>query len=305
MKVVLSKKNMLIIAGVLIVGLILFLIIRRFRTKSTYTTTDDTVDSTRYNTMKNNLQKCANALQKDLIDHNGTNTQAGLDTYNECLSSNVNQYVSNVCPASISGVTPDSCPPNAKCDLPDWQSKYDDYQQDLRDIQDAYIEAIASADEAQKVIVRAARRADMTGATRRYLSRTCTNFYQPATTGLPDPTTIYQGWTTSGTTGSYRFDPANVTMDKINSWAAYAGSPSANPPTQPLKSGTNTYTSSPPSSDFVFVPEQTGVTFPYWALARDIGPGTVLTTGTVIPVSFTSGTTSYTVKYTAPATIFP
>ena len=326
MKVVLSKKNMMVIAGVLIVGLVLFLIIRRFRTKSTYSSTDATTDPTRYATMTASLQTCANALQIDLIDNNGTNSATGLSTYSDCLSSNVTMYVSNVCPASIPGVTPGTCSasaPSANCNLTNWQANYDAYQTDLSAIQDAYVSVIQSADTATKVLVQAARRADITGAIRRYLSQTCSNVYVPATTGLPDPTDIYKAWTTTGTTGSYRFDSTQVTLTNVTNWAKYAGNPSANPPVASLSATGSLYLSSPAvttavaatatapavaASGATFVPAlPTGstVTFPYWALARDMGPGTVLAAGTTIPVSFTSGNTPYTVSYTAPATIFP
>jgi hypothetical protein len=147
----------------------------------------------------------------------------------------------------------------------------------------------------------AARKADLTGATRKYLATACPatsgpGFYTQAdygitttvdaTTGLttfgvdatktyPDPVSqVYSQWTTSPATTSpvYGFSAANVTKTNITNWAIGAGDlSSSTTPSAGLVASGSSYSNVGTNQ------------IPNWVVARDFGPGTV---GTAVPVSY-------------------
>jgi len=97
----------------------------------------------------------------------------------------------------------------------------------------------ATLTTAQKVdIVTAARKADLAGATRKYLASVCPGFYAPGDPTLPDPTGTYTRWstTTGGSAPTSATDPTfwyatpavssgtgGITDADIMAWAKYAG----------------------------------------------------------------------------------
>jgi len=126
-------------------------------------------------------------------------------------------------------------------------------------------------------IVRAARKADITGATRKYLAISCPAFYTNATSGYVDPTCAYLSWTSAASAAvNYGFNAskvANTTSGRNNIlyWANFAAvfDASGNA-TGPLMSGQTNYSTA--SGD--------GRT--YGQIARDYGPGTIVDTATNI-----------------------
>lgn len=78
-------------------------------------------------------------------------------------------------------------------------------------------------------VISMARKADLTGPTRKYISLACTGFYTPAADGLPDPSSTYGTWQkfTSAPTTGYGFYSPYVTGPKIYEWALKAGTPIA------------------------------------------------------------------------------
>jgi hypothetical protein len=110
----------------------------------------------------------------------------------------------------------------------------------------------------------AARKADMTGATRKYLASACPNFYVSGD-GLTNPTDTYKAWAIDNATNG--FVKANVTATKIADWlvnaAVFDASGNA---TGPLIPGSTNWNKQD-------VAGAAGV--PNWKKARDAGPGTM------------------------------
>lgn len=136
-----------------------------------------------------------------------------------------------------------------------------------------------TVDVLTKQILRAARKADITGATRKYLAASCPGFYQAGTSGYVDPTTAYLAWTTSATTTTpYGFIVNNVTPQNVLTWAKYAAAYATDgiTTTGPLlpNSGSTLYNAS--QFDSILGTNQTNYQY-----TQNYGPGTVLnpTTG--------------------------
>jgi hypothetical protein len=127
------------------------------------------------------------------------------------------------------------------------KAAYDAYQQDIKTIQLAYVQAsnraaagtftgltssTTNAQELSTTIVSAARAADITGATQKYLATVCPGFYQPGDPAGPDPSSGYKAWTaTTGTTAPaagvtqkqfYASSTTGITDVAILTWAQYA-----------------------------------------------------------------------------------
>ena len=160
-----------------------------------------------------------------------------------CIRSAVTAYAAGHCKWSVSTNIP-----TATTD-PTAFAAYQEYQADLVKIQSAYAFAaqraaagtftgVSNTTKAVE-IVKAARQADMFGATRRYLAKACPGFYQPAdpAQAASDPTTKYKGWSVSTaaakpTTG-YGFwsitpnaaqsTTTGITDNEILTWAEYSG----------------------------------------------------------------------------------
>jgi hypothetical protein len=150
--------------------------------------------------------------------------------------------------------------------------------------------AAVSASTLTQTIVQAARRADITGATRQYLALSCPVFYLISSSSASDPSCSYASWTNSVppasfSTTSYGFAPQRVQntpagVQNIMNWAQYAAVYDSNGnPTTPLISGTSLYNQTNPSDPL-------GRT--YGQIARDFGPGTILNPSVAVTSSFSS-----------------
>jgi hypothetical protein len=210
------------------------------------------------------------------------------------INNRVGTYVTNKCGAA-SGTQPTTS------EGADATTAWNAYQADLGKIQGAYLvinnNASPSTNPTSEQVI-AARKADISGATRKYLATRCRTFYK---TNTSDPTDTYKEWALveSGAnvpaTGNGFFKP-NVTTENIKSWAQYAAktkSTSANLTVQP---GTGAVA----SIGSVTVRDTTGfevndsVQFTYQTVNKDTGVTTTSApiTGTVTAVTATTMTIS-------------
>lgn len=279
--------NKRIIQGVIafIVIAVLIFIYIKYKNKSQYvippTATSDT-NTTRQQTYSNDLVKCETTYINAVNDNNGTASQAITNALNECISSNVTSYYNARCPYLVpDAATGKYLALTGGAGAP--AATYNAYKADIDAINAKYTPLISAAGQTYSTnIIMAARKADFTGATRKYFATLCPDLYSNSSSTSTQ--TLYTGWTSSATTGTtYGWDSSKVTLARIWEWAKYAGVP-------PTISGT-TYTA--PTAPLIGAPAL-GDTFPVanacsslytvtpsgsanvnWQLAADNGPGTV------------------------------
>ena len=212
----------------------------------------------------------------------GLATQAITDALNACISSNVLSYYNARCPYLVPDAqTGKYLALSGGAGAP--VATYNAYQADINAINAKYTPLISAAGQTYSTnIIMAARKADFTGATRKYFATLCSDLY--TTTTDTTSQALYAGWTSSATTGTtYGWDATKVTLARIWEWAKYAG-------VAPRTEG-NTYTAptapligAPALGDAfaaanacssLFTVTPSGSTTVNWQLAADNGPGTV------------------------------
>lgn len=143
----------------------------------------------------------------------------------------VQTFIGNSCPDVNAVSRPTSTLANG--------TAWDNYMTDLRTIQSAYVGILATPAPTGYTtntndMVIAARKADIGGATRKYIATVCQNFYKP--TSGTDPTTTYAGWNaatgTNAANGGYGFEvrkllttagaSATYGASNLSAWAEYA-----------------------------------------------------------------------------------
>jgi hypothetical protein len=165
---------------------------------------------------------------------------------------------------------------------------YTQFTNDQNAIQTAYVDLFTNSSETTSPtieMVDAAFKADLTGATRRYLSTVCSNYFQTATT---NPSTTYSAWTVAtGATAptAYSFwagATGKVTTAMVNTWAAKAARYTANDVS--TSAGLDPYTVGTPylatgstynQNSAIANPSATGTFYQNWEVSRDNGPGTI------------------------------
>lgn len=194
-------------------------------------------------------------------------------TFTTCITNKTADYVASMCPWITN--TPTSA--TASSAVVSAKTTFDN---DIAIIKTAYTALQNGASADLTPIVNAARRADITGATRKYLTAVCPSYYVPAAGGsAPAEYATWQGFaaTSSGGVGTVPspapkvyFDASKVgfkdntqktaALNRITEWAKYASSDTG---TTPLISGCTLHT---------------GGTAPNlnWKLAQQYGPGTVV-----------------------------
>ena len=301
-----------ILIGVAIVAVIILIVnglVRRSR--YTFPTTGTAQEDTTLNTQ---LQTCQTAYSQAIAA--GTAEATAQATLKTCVSGKVSTYVQTKCPYT-NGVQPVSTDTAGSAA---WSA----YQANINIIRGAYTAEITAASVTPSVaaypltLVQAARKADLTGATRKYLATVCPStttgpgFYTPAgydttittdaagattvtpkTVTYPDPvSTKYKSWTGTANAG-YGFDPARVTRANIIAWGLGAATIADNAVTEPS-------TPLAPATGTMYGNKSTAQ-IPNWVVARDFGPGTI---GTLVPVSYAAvdATTVSTAEITLPYT---
>jgi hypothetical protein len=294
-----TRKSLVqgIIAVVVVV--LIFFLYKKYKNKSTYimppTSTSDTV-STRQIAYSSNLSNCEVTYIDSVNSNGGTVSTAITDALNECISSNVTAYYNARCPflpgsdgtaPALSGTTYNSV--SAPKGVLNGTSNvaFSAYKTDIDAINATYTPLIAAAGQTQSVvIIQAARKADFTGATRKYFATLCPDLYTTSTDSTSQA--LYRGWTKDGTASSaYGWDSSKVTLVNIWEWAKYAGvAPTISgttytAPASPLINATTTKLECSISRFNTTVPG-TSPAVKYWQFAADNGPGTVRA-GTTFP----------------------
>ena len=283
----------------------------RLRSKSTYIYPDTTTaPGAAYTACVTTAKE---ALATGLLSADPTVKNNAQGDYEAALTTCTKTYQNAMCPAAALGA--DGTLANGDLtNLPSgasaaWQAAATAYNTIVKTtLPTAYVHAI-SVNPTTLSYVQAARQADLTGATRAYLSSACTNFY---TTSTIDPSALYQGWTIASSTpaaqttstGIYYFNnsasqpiaTASAAWDGTSvKWlkyaASFAGISSSSKPTTPLLSSGSSWNNlvpysltATPSSTGLYATSSTVINAsgvpqgpPNWAVARDFGPGTMLT----------------------------
>lgn len=207
------------------------------------------------------------ALEQCNIDNQNTPNQA---TFDACITAKTADYVTSMCPWTTNVPTAAS----ASAAIITAKTAFDT---DISTIRTAYNALQNSVSTDLTPILNAARRADITGATRKYLTAVCPNYYVPATGGSVPAS--YSTWQASATTiasnppavyfnGSLlSFTDATskaAVKARLIAWAKYAAATSAG--TSPLVPNCTLYSAG---------------TGPNWKLAQQYGPGTVASSVTL------------------------
>ena len=281
-----TRKTWTRVAIAVVILIVLFFVYRKFTKKSEYvfppTTTSDTL-TTRQAAYSSNIDTCE-TIYINAMNAAGTDQaakDAAMNTANTCISSNVISYYNARCPflpgadgtsAAITA-TGTGAPIGGTSNV-----AYAAYKSDIDVINAAYTDIIRQTDQTMSIsIVQAARKADFTGASRKYFATLCPDLYSNATsTAL---TTQYLAWTSAATaTTAYGFQASRVTKANIWQWAIHAGlapgttGDTYTAPTAPLISTTTTLALCA-NSDYNAA--TLNGTTPNWQIAADNGPGTV------------------------------
>jgi hypothetical protein len=156
------------------------------------------------------------------------------------------------------------------------------YKADVDAINAVYTPLIAAANQVYSVnVMQEARKADFTGATRKYLAALCPDIYSNAVSS--NLTEVYSSWTSSPVTNTfYGFQSSRVTTSNIWQWAIHAGerpNPVVTDTTYPYPTPGNPLLASPilasgtscGNSDYA---SSTGGIL-NWQIAQENGPGTI------------------------------
>lgn len=203
-------------------------------------------------------QTLTDALEQCNIDFQNGGTQAVFD---QCITDRTATYVTSMCPWT--SATPTAA--SASAAIVTAKATFDT---DVAAIARAYNGLKNGASTDLTLAINAARKADITGATRKYLTTVCPEYYVPATGGTAPAE--YATWVQGLDTQSvpYYFNASLVKFttvaektaakNRLISWAKYAASTSAG--TAPLLPGCTLYSANN-----------------NWKLAQQYGPGTVNT----------------------------
>jgi len=186
--------------------------------------------------LKAALVACQDEYATAIINAGGDNVKiaAAAGARIRCIGQAVSPYTRGHCqwlpPA------PTTATPNPTLPIPSSgaeKTAYEAYQTDIKTIQLAYVSAANRAaagsftsfttnkDKATD-IVSAARAADISGATQKYLATVCPGFYQPGDPALSDPSAGYKAWTAVLGTAAATADPLATATQK-HFWAPSTG----------------------------------------------------------------------------------
>lgn len=276
----LNKRIVQGVIAVVIIAVLIFMY-RKYKNKSEYiippTTISDT-NSTRQVAYSSNLASCE--VQYINSVNSGTSSTEAMDALDTCISSNVTSYYNARCPYLVPGADGKIGALTGGGGIPNGltNTNYVTYAADIDAINAVYTPLIAAANQTYSMnIIMAARKADFTGATRKYFAALCPDLY--TTTSDTASQALYAGWTRTANNGStYGWMASKVTLANIWEWAKYAGQPPTiigttyTPPTAPLI-GPPTVLAACAGSLYNTTPA--GSTVPNWQLAADNGPGTI------------------------------
>jgi hypothetical protein len=190
-----SRKTLFGIA-IAVAIVVTILLVALFRRRSKYEWPVTGTPTPEDTTLSNTLQGIQNTYNEEIIAA-GTDTAqiiAAEKKRSEDVRRAVSTYVGAKCPDATATTKAAVTAAN--------QTKWDNYQTDLNNIQQAYVGLLATpsatgyTNTAEHVI--AARKADITGATRKYIASVCSAFYKPSG-GATDYTSSYIQWNYAST----------------------------------------------------------------------------------------------------------
>jgi hypothetical protein len=286
MKLEISNKMLTFAIIGLVAVIVLALVINRYRSRSKFEWPVPDADVKQDDTnLAKDLQSYQDTFNLAMIGVNampaGDAKTAAIMAAETTLSTSINnrvgRYVSDKCPAVTSGSKPIDTG-DATVDAAN-TAAWNAYQSDLAKIQQAYYTVVGAATPTStppSEQVLAARKADISGATRKYIATVCPKFYKTTST---DPTADYKKWNyveTGTPTETIGLSKADVTAANVTTWAGYAAK---------TKSTTSSVTVLPGATGSVDLPalavaDTTGfavgdsVQFTYQVVSKDTGATT-------------------------------
>lgn len=220
-----SRKVLIGIAVALtVIILLLIVIISRRRSRFVWPVASGTPD-TSDTALSDQLSRAQEVYNRELIRISGlpaserpAATLTAEQTFSTSVASATNTFVNGKCPDVLKAQS-GLAPTNAAN-----QTAWNQYQTDIASIQDAYYTAMGSATASTTPTsneVIAARKADLSGATRKYIATICPSFYT-TDSGTPPPPYASWSYVASGTAPSVGVLGTNVTTANINTWATKA-----------------------------------------------------------------------------------
>jgi hypothetical protein len=336
----LDKKTIRWILIALVIIVVIGFAIYKTRTKSTYVYPDTVANvpsSTLYGQLDADLAACNDKFETYGANPSTTNLAT-------CQSDAMTRYISNTCPAVINSITSSgTCTSaalggnaNNNCGgMQNWASAKTQLDNDLTAIKNSYADMISRATLTftpasgtaavmpSATVLEEAKKADIRGATRRYLASVCSgtgmsqNLYSSntlntstSTYSTVDPTNIFKTFSTSSSAGNYYFSDTRLdsgagaglvpipggtasaqnativtSINNINKWVSNA-----------VAWGTTneiSYTGGALPTNVAAVGTNATNTYsdniPRWAIATNFGPGTVIKTSVPITWKETSG----------------
>lgn len=182
------KKVLISIAIGISIFLIVLVTILMFRRRSSFQWPPGSSPTIPENTLSTNLTAAQTAY--NLAIYNAGGDATAIATAEKIRSSAVKTAVTTF----VASECPDAAATGASTtNAAQWAT----YQNDLRAIQNAYVGLLNNPGGD---LVIAARKADIGGATRKYIANVCSKFYM---TSSSDPTTYYKNWAVGSTTNGF------------------------------------------------------------------------------------------------------
>jgi len=180
---------------------------------SAYAAGATAAETTADTTFNNALNSAQDIYNQTLISLGSAPTEAQLSTAESVRAASIKSassaYVTARCQAS-DGIQPSPTSP--------YYAFYNSYKNNISSIQQGYVPAQRQITTAEIAYINASRKADISGATRKYIASACPNFYN---TDSGNPTTTYSAWAVGeGVTNGFK--PSQASLVNIQNWADYA-----------------------------------------------------------------------------------
>jgi uncharacterized Fe-S cluster protein YjdI len=263
--------------AVLTILLIIVALWYRRKTQSKYTFDDiKSGNSPPESTQYANIVQCQ--VTYNQANLTVTDNTTILRAFNDCVRSNTFQYIEEKCPWI------DTDPAQGSTEY----TKYTQFVKDQNDIKTAYMDLLTRSTETTTPtleVVEAAMQADITGASRRYLTTVCPDYFK---TPNNDPTSTYSTWSvvtgaTAPSATTYAFyagATGKITAAMVNTWAGKAARYTS-ATREKLLNGDEPFMVGTPyvARDSTYNSNSTiakpgGGVYLNWEISRDNGPGT-------------------------------
>ena len=201
--------------------MVIILIVVRYRSRSKFVypvpagTTPEQSDTS----FSASLATCQDTYNRDLIAAQGDAARilAADSARATCIATASNTFVTAKCTVGGKKLSEGEEP---TANTPE-KAQYEIYKTNLATVQQGYVTAQRLATTtADTMNLNAARKADLSGATRKYIASVCPAFY---TTGTANLTATYAAWSTGeAVTNGFKPSAVGTTMAAITAWADYA-----------------------------------------------------------------------------------